>query len=41
MNIPCKLLAAAVLAAGAASFAAPAGAAPIAAPDSVHKACVL
>lgn len=38
MNMPCKLLAAAVLAAGAASFAAPAGAAPIAAPSSLHNA---
>jgi hypothetical protein len=38
MNMPCKLLAAAVLATGAAAFAAPAGAAPIAAPSSLHNA---
>lgn len=38
MNMPCKLLAAAVLATGAASFAAPAGAAPITAPSSLRNA---
>ena len=38
MNMPCKLLAAAVLATGAAAFAAPVGAAPIAAPSSLHNA---
>ena len=36
MNMPCKLLAAAMLATGAAAFAAPAGAAPIAAPSSLR-----
>jgi hypothetical protein len=38
MKMPCKLLAVAALAAGAGSFAAPAGAAPITAPTSLKNA---
>jgi hypothetical protein len=38
MKIPCKVLAAAVLAVSAGSFAAPAGAAPITAPTSLQNA---
>jgi hypothetical protein len=38
MKMPCKLLAAAALAAGAGSFAVPAGAAPITAPTSLKNA---